>query len=39
MSYLERVFRATEEDNRQAIMRALEPRPDGVLLDLGCSDG
>jgi methionine biosynthesis protein MetW len=39
MSYLERVFRATEEENRQAIMRALEPRPDGVLLDLGCSDG
>jgi SAM-dependent methyltransferase len=39
MSYLERVFRATEEENRQAILRALEPRPDGVLLDLGCSDG
>src|SRR5215218_3563740 len=39
MSYLERVFRATEEENRQAILRALERRPDGVLLDLGCSDG
>jgi SAM-dependent methyltransferase len=39
MSYLERVFRATEEENRQAILRALEPRPGGVLLDLGCSDG
>jgi SAM-dependent methyltransferase len=39
MSYLERVFRATEEENRQAILAALEPRPGGVLLDLGCSDG
>src|SRR5829696_8185125 len=39
MSYLERVFRATEEENRQAILQALEPRPGGVLLDLGCSDG
>ena len=39
MSYLERVFRTTEEENRLAILRALEPRPDGVLLDLGCSDG
>jgi SAM-dependent methyltransferase len=39
MSYLERVFRATEEENRQAILRALEARRGGVLLDLGCSDG
>jgi SAM-dependent methyltransferase len=39
MGYLERNFRATEEENRQAILRALEPRPGGVLLDLGCADG
>jgi len=39
MSYLERVFRATEEENRRVILQALEPRPGGVLLDLGCGDG
>jgi SAM-dependent methyltransferase len=39
MSYLERVFRATEEENRQVILQSLEPRPGGVLLDLGCADG
>ena len=39
MGYLERVFRATEEENRQVILQSLEPRPGGVLLDLGCADG
>src|SRR5688500_12884709 len=39
MGYLERVFRATEEENRRAILGTLEPRPGGVLLDLGCADG
>ena len=39
MGYLERVFRATEEENRRAILETLEPRPGGVLLDLGCADG
>jgi SAM-dependent methyltransferase len=39
MSYLERVFRATEELNRRTILAALEPRPGAVLLDLGCGDG
>jgi SAM-dependent methyltransferase len=39
MSYLERVFRATEEENRRVILQTLEPRPGGVLLDLGCADG
>src|SRR4051812_11195860 len=39
MGYLERVFRATEEENRQVILQTLEPRPGGLLLDLGCSDG
>jgi methionine biosynthesis protein MetW len=39
MSYLERVFRATEELNRRTILAVLEPRPGGVLLDLGCGDG
>ena len=36
---MERVFRATEEENRQVIIQTLEPRPGGLLLDLGCSDG
>lgn len=39
MSYLERIFRATEEENRRVILQTLEPRPGGVLLDLGCADG
>lgn len=39
MGYLERVFRATEEENRRVILAAIEPRPGGVLLDLGCADG
>jgi methionine biosynthesis protein MetW len=39
MSWLERVFRATEEENRRTILDTLEPRPNGVLLDLGCADG
>jgi SAM-dependent methyltransferase len=39
MGYLERVFRATEEENRQVILRTLEQRPGGALLDLGCADG
>lgn len=39
MSYLERVFLATEEENRQEILRAVIPVPGGSLLDLGCADG
>lgn len=39
MGYLERVFRQTEEENRQEILRAVDPRPGGRLLDLGCADG
>jgi methionine biosynthesis protein MetW len=39
MGYLERVYRATEEENRRAILQTLEPRPGGLLLDLGCGDG
>ena len=39
MGYLYRVFRATEEDNRRAILAALEPRAGARLLDLGTSDG
>jgi SAM-dependent methyltransferase len=39
MGYLERVFRATEEENRRVILDALEPRDGGALLDLGCADG
>lgn len=39
MSYLERLFRATEEENRRAILRVLEVAPSARLLDLGCYDG
>lgn len=39
MSYLERNFLATEDENRAAILDALLPRPGGVLVDLGCGDG
>jgi SAM-dependent methyltransferase len=39
MSYLQRVFVATEEVNRRAILAAAEPRPGGTLIDLGCGDG
>jgi SAM-dependent methyltransferase len=37
--YLERVFRATEEENRRAILAALPQGAGGRLLDLGCHDG
>lgn len=39
MSYLERMFRETEEENRRAILRAALPVPGGSLLDLGCANG
>lgn len=39
MGYLENVFRGAEEENRRAILRALDPRPGCTLLDLGCADG
>jgi SAM-dependent methyltransferase len=39
VSYLYRVFRATEEENRRTILAALEPRPGARLLDLGTHRG
>jgi SAM-dependent methyltransferase len=39
VGYLERVFRATEEENRRAILQALPEGAGGQLLDLGCHDG
>jgi methionine biosynthesis protein MetW len=39
VGYLYRVFRATEEENRRAILAALEPRAGARLLDLGTSNG
>jgi len=39
MSYLERVFRATEDENRRAILRLVKAVPGGRMLDLGCADG
>jgi SAM-dependent methyltransferase len=37
--YLTRVFRATEEANRIAVMQALPQRPGGSLLDIGTHRG
>ena len=39
MGFLYRVFRATEEENRCAILAALQPWAGARLLDLGTSDG
>jgi SAM-dependent methyltransferase len=39
VGYLERVFRATEEENRRAILEALPEGRGGRLLDLGCHEG
>lgn len=36
---LARVFFLTEEENRQTILRACEPKPGATVLDLGCGDG
>ncbi len=37
--YLDRVYRATEDLNKQSILRLIEARPGGRLLDCGCGDG
>jgi len=39
MSYLERVFRTTERENRRAILAAVRPIEGGRMLDLGCASG
>lgn len=39
MGYLRKVFEATEEENRRAILDAVVPRPGARFLDLGCADG
>ena len=39
MTYLERVFRATEEENRRTILGMLPAGRGGVLLDVGTHDG
>ena len=39
MKYLERVFRATEEENRRTILAMLPAGRGGALLDLGADDG
>src|SRR3954451_20657788 len=35
VGYLRRVFRASEEANRSAVLAALPARPGGAILDLG----
>lgn len=39
MAYLERLFQATEEENRRVILSTLLPRPGATVVDLGCGDG
>jgi SAM-dependent methyltransferase len=39
MGYLERVFRASEEENRRTILAALPAGSGGALLDLGAGTG
>jgi SAM-dependent methyltransferase len=39
MSYLDRVFQTTEEDNRRAILELLPQGRGGALLDVGCNTG
>jgi SAM-dependent methyltransferase len=39
MGYLERVFRATEAENRRGVLRMLPAGVGGTLLDLGTHDG
>jgi SAM-dependent methyltransferase len=39
VSYLARNFLETEDENRAAILEALLPKPDSLVVDLGCGDG
>jgi methionine biosynthesis protein MetW len=39
VSVRERVFRATEDENRRVILETMPPRPGARMLDLGCGDG
>ena len=39
MSYLERTFKQTEDENRRVILESMPARPGARLLDLGCGDG
>jgi SAM-dependent methyltransferase len=39
VGYLARNFAETEGENRAAILRALLPKPGGLVVDLGCGDG
>jgi SAM-dependent methyltransferase len=35
----ERIYYRAAEENRRTILRILQPRPGGVLVDVGCADG
>ena len=35
----ERIYVGAAQENRRAILQMMEPRPGGVLLDIGCADG
>ena len=39
LSFRERVFKTTEEENRRVILETLKPHPGATLLDLGCGNG
>jgi methionine biosynthesis protein MetW len=36
---MERLFQSVEDENRRVILETMPPRPEGRMLDLGCSDG
>lgn len=36
---LQRLFRATEDENRRVILETMPPRDGARMLDLGCSGG
>lgn len=37
--YLLSLIKNTEEENRKAILKLIEPNPDARIIDLGCGDG
>lgn len=39
MSYLQRMFHESDDEDRRVILKTIRPAPGGSLLDLGCADG
>lgn len=38
-SLREKIYYRTAEENRRTILQIMQPRPGGVLVDVGCADG